>query len=675
MTPPPPRPPSSGADLGDHVADLLARSAAAVAVHPDLDAVTGADADAVVVRLHDAPARTRRRLALAGAAALLVVVAAVALVVTRDTTHTVDLADGRPAARYPVLDGLPAGVDGPVLAEDVGPGPDEGAAPAATGLFRSDVPLVSTVVARSSGLLGDWEDAVVVEAYGSRLPDQEAYAPVTLAGVDALVADEGATVIVSGEATIVATGGAGAVATTTDLLAAGMAAGLDARGLPTLAIDREAAARADLEVLWPPQELRAGPGATLTVGPGDPAEATVTTGGELADTGLARRFGWWEQVSIAEGQGGSAAEADGVAEVAWTDDADPAVRWQDRTVVRVRVRGTIDDALALAAHVRLVDEAEWRRTYEVATAEEGEGAPTDPTPTTTATTAGPSAGATDTTQAEGASPTVPPPPGAVPPARLPVLGAVPERFARTDDLRQAHLRAPSEPAARGEVAVVAGTDDGDLRDAVLVEAWAATPLHANVFAGAEATTPLTVGGRSAVVGHRGPTPVDGEVLQLGIAGTPALLLSGMDQGRLEEVAAQVDARLDADGTARLDLSGVPADELVEGPRAVPVEVQVLVAAPGSGSEVVWVETTELPPAAVLAPYSAVERGEVGGEVAWLADHEGGADVAWEDEGVTVHVRGSLTREELLAVAADVTLVDETTWRATYPVLMDTTGGR
>jgi peroxiredoxin len=355
-------------DLDDRLTDLLDRAAAAVAVRPDIDAVI--DDDVVVDR--DGRRRPRRAAFALVAAAVLVVaaLAAVALAATDDTPEGVTDAPPAPNLRFPFLDGLPPGVDGPVVARE-----GQGTA-VQMALVDPEIPSVRAVVATSSGLLGDWEDAVVVEAYGTSIPDEvEGFEAATLAGRPALVGggERGEMVIVPGEATIVATGGAGAVATVTALLAAGMAA-RPGPGGPTLVIDRDAAAEADLEVLLRPTAAEPQPEVELAVGPEGGDLATVETGGEPVEAGLARRFGSWVQVEVGPGQGGSAAERDGTAQVAWTDDSDVGVPTAERTVVRVTVRGTIDDALALAARVRLVSETVWRRIYP-------EGVAVDPTST------------------------------------------------------------------------------------------------------------------------------------------------------------------------------------------------------------------------------------------------------------------------------------------------------
>lgn len=87
------------------VDDLLARSAAAVPVRPDLAAVVEeADGPGVVVRLTEPPRRTRRRLAVAAAVLVVLGVLGVAIAAARDDV-TRQVAEGRAASPLDAVDG------------------------------------------------------------------------------------------------------------------------------------------------------------------------------------------------------------------------------------------------------------------------------------------------------------------------------------------------------------------------------------------------------------------------------------------------------------------------------------------------------------------------------------------------------------------------------------------
>lgn len=338
-------------DLDDRLTDLLARSAAAVDVHPDVDAVLADDhGPAPLVDLGRRPRDTRRLLALAAAGLVVVVLAGVGLVASRDDRPLEQAqAPVEAPGRFPVLGHLPADLgDLPVEAND-GEGVIGEALPSR---FRPETPLVHATLGRPADD-GTVADVVQLVAGSEQLPTLAYPIPPTEDLGDGYSLDPrtGAIALHAPGATLVVAGGDGAA----DLLRAIAGTGLTLTGtpgrVPTLAIG-------DLpdgyEVIVPPTPtepeqaeafVRRGRNdlpVVVETGAGPPGHAVMSAGGPISPVDVDGGPGWMST-------------HDGRTRIAWTDPSGV-------TVSLIAEYGPAE-ALEIARGVALVDEATWRATY------------------------------------------------------------------------------------------------------------------------------------------------------------------------------------------------------------------------------------------------------------------------------------------------------------------------
>lgn len=358
-------------DVEALVTDLLARSAAAVEVRPDLDGVVAAEPRGIGPT---GGAGGRARVLLVAAVVVAVALVGGALLLGGDgRTDSVDVVTVPPAPpvpaapmpeeRYPVLDVLPASVSGTVFAHVVDP-----AGPPVEPL-ADEVPTVRAVIThtRDDGAV---DHIVTVQAALAPF-DPDSFGtggqPVTVAGRPATLVrgeGEGATgfVVLHGPPSVVVSGPGDLLALLDDLGPDDLVATptSDGSGVDLHIGDLPPGYR----VAVPPGPLPATPRYQLSLDAPDGRTVIVEAGGDvplaaLASTGTAApvtvggRPGWqvaWTEVTsgdvpLEEGDQGSI--------VAWT--APNGVN------LVLDVQGlTADEALEVAGGVRLVDEATWR---------------------------------------------------------------------------------------------------------------------------------------------------------------------------------------------------------------------------------------------------------------------------------------------------------------------------
>lgn len=349
----------------DRLADLLARSGAAVDVEPDVDAVLAGAGAAPLVALGRRPRDTRRLLALAAAVLVLVGLTGVALVAVRDdrpreraeapppaTTTAADPATA-PAERFPVFGHLPGAFGDAVIEATAGEGSHRSGA---IGGFAPDTPLVRAAFGRvaDDGTVSD----VVLLTAGAEAEAEQAVPPIGEAedlggGYRMAVLPEssgwvelygpGTTVLLvggPGTADLVrGLGGTGLTATVGDdggvvLDVGALPDGLEVVVPPAPAADAEAETYVDSAA----SELFA----LAETGVGPPLLAAALAGGTTRPVDVAGAPGY---VTVSEGR----------TLVAWTA--------ADGVDVAITVSADEEDALAVAAGVELVDEATWRATY------------------------------------------------------------------------------------------------------------------------------------------------------------------------------------------------------------------------------------------------------------------------------------------------------------------------
>ncbi len=356
-------PSSPSADLDDRLAELLARSADAVEVSPDLDAVIAPGA--VVVDLHDRPDRTRRRLGLAGIAAALLVVAVGAVLVARDDAP-VGVVASPPGIgdAYPVLGYAPGAIAGDLHALRLG----------------------QRIMAEEHDDTTTWDPRRGRAVIGQRAADGSLASVATVLlgppGFAGVTAGRGETTHVAGIPATIASGGGQTSAVVSGEAVAVVSGPGDVEGLLAEVPD------GDLVLGWegdlPTIQITGGPTEVLV-----PSAPLPTTEQAVTHSGEA----YWSMAdgAIPDGLHPGTPRAsvrtrtdDPVAELAWAGGMEPVdvggvhgwhvpavdggvVAWTapNGTNVVVEVQGLApDDDLAVARGLRLVDEATWRRTYD-----------------------------------------------------------------------------------------------------------------------------------------------------------------------------------------------------------------------------------------------------------------------------------------------------------------------
>ncbi|HMJ77508.1 MAG TPA: hypothetical protein VK507_16125 [Iamia sp.] len=336
-------------DLDDRLSDLLTRSAAAVEVRPDVDAVLDGDAGdspgAAVVDLGRRPRDGRRLLALA--AAVVVALLAAGVVTTRDGggSDPLDATAGGAALVYPVADHLPAAVADEAYIVTV-------STQMATGEVRPIVPAARAVLGRRGSAGAQVGLATVQLGHpGSQPFDEVEGDDLTVAGRRAKVVQRDGTtsVVVEGDPVLEVDGPGDVVGLLQQIPDGGLVTGWDGE-VPTLVLT------GGTEVLVPPGPVVDGPSPTVIAGP-EPADGPSVEVATQVDTPIAELAdaGAVEPVDIGGVTGYVAAPEGG--RVAWTT--------AEGTNVVVRVRGLgADDLLRVARSVRLVDEATWLESYD-----------------------------------------------------------------------------------------------------------------------------------------------------------------------------------------------------------------------------------------------------------------------------------------------------------------------
>jgi hypothetical protein len=349
----------------DRLADLLARSGAAVDVEPDVDAVLAGTGAAPLVALGRRPRDTRRLLALAAAVLVLVGLTGVALVAVRDdrpreraeapppaTTTAADPASA-PAERFPVFGHLPGAFGDAVIEANAGEGSHRSVA---TSGFAPDTPLVRAALGRVADD-GTVSDVVLLtagaEAMEEGLAPGAMGAPEDLGGgyrMAVLPEDTGVELYGPGT-TVLLVGGPGTADLVRGLAGTGLTATvgddggvvLDVGDLPD-----------GLEVVVPPARAAVAVAETYVDSAASELFALAETGVGPPLLAAALAGGTTRPVDV-DGAPGYVTVSEGRTLVAWTA--------ADGVDVAITVAADEEDALAVAAGIELVDEATWRATY------------------------------------------------------------------------------------------------------------------------------------------------------------------------------------------------------------------------------------------------------------------------------------------------------------------------
>jgi len=345
-------------DLDDRLSDLLTRSAAAVEVRSDVDAVLADDRDAAVVDIRDRPRRTRRVLALA--AALLVVLAVVgAVALVADDDRPLDVTDSPLSAddRFPVLGHLPAELQGLRVEANDGEGSHHSAG---TSTFHPDTPLVEAAIGKVAAD-GSVDDVISLVAGAEGLEQRVGPALGEVQEIDAgyrmtsLPESSGWVELYGAGTTVLLTGGPHVEALVRDIAGTGLTATVGPDGRPVLTL----------------RDLPDGYTVTAAPTPPEDRKAEVAIDGNDGDNGrpyvpyVVAETGVGEP-SLAVG-GGSYRPIDvgGSPGYLASGPEQTAVAWTAPNGVTIRLFTGLgeDEALLVAEGIELVDGATWRATY------------------------------------------------------------------------------------------------------------------------------------------------------------------------------------------------------------------------------------------------------------------------------------------------------------------------
>lgn len=390
-------------DLDDRLSELLSRSADAVEVRPDLDAVLADDGRGdhgahPVVDVRDRPRRTRRVLTLA--AALLVVLAVVgAVALNADDDEPLGVTDAPLSAddRFPVFGPLPAALqDRPVEAED-GEGSHQNAM---TSNFLPGTPLVSAAIGQVDDE-GSVDDVIALVAGAEGLEDRvgpplgevEEIAPGYR--MASMAANAGWVELYGPGTTVLVVGGPHVTDLVREIAGTGLTATVGPDGRPVLTLRDLPDGYSVTAPPTPPEERRAeiaidsegpvvegqppAPNVLVEAGVGEPrlAVSANSAGGSYRPTDVGGSPGY----------------------ISATEDLS-VVAWTASNGVHLRLITDLDEdgALSIARGLRLVDEDEWRAIY--GDAEDGVGTTTaEPTTTAVEPSTSSEAGPTTTTPA------------------------------------------------------------------------------------------------------------------------------------------------------------------------------------------------------------------------------------------------------------------------------------
>ncbi|HEV7722392.1 MAG TPA: TlpA disulfide reductase family protein [Iamia sp.] len=336
-------------DLDDRLTDLLTRSAAAVEVRPDVDAVLGDDRDAAVVDLGRRPRDVRRLLALAATVLVVVGLGAAALVARPDDTRPLDVTDA-PAAerRFPVFGDLPASLRDHRIEATDGAGTVHSFGDREDGdqLVRAALGKVA-----DDGSVSDVIQLVASASTPEGPPGPPADEIEDLGGGYRLAVTVGQVEVYGPGTTVVAVGGPDTEDLIREIAGTSLTATTVVDGVPTLTLG----------------DLPDGYTVTAPPTPADPEQAEAFVEGDygVPTTVVETGVGSPDLAVISAGGSYVPVDIDGAPGVIAVRERRTIVAWTAPGGVHVRVASDLgeDDALLIARGIRLVDQAEWRRTY------------------------------------------------------------------------------------------------------------------------------------------------------------------------------------------------------------------------------------------------------------------------------------------------------------------------
>ena len=262
-----------------------------------------------------------------------------------------------------------------------------------------------------------------------------------------------------------------------------------------------------------------------------------------------------------------------------------------------------------------------------------------------------------------------PPPGG---RTFPVLDHLPSGF----DQPFASYAERDDRTPIGVRALVGRATESSVVDGILVEAFPSTPWWIeNPY-----NEPTTVAGRPAVIKPQAGLQMDissGSTV-LAFPGEPTLVLTGHDPvGFLETGPDALAAVLRAETPGvELRFTDLPNGfTVVRAPQPMGARTFFpTVSAEGDGGTL-RVQESEVDPLMFVARQGDADAVTVAGRPAWIVNHENVTELAWTTgDGTNLLLTATIDREQALAIASGVRLVDEAEWQTVYGIDPPTPNG-